>query len=112
MTEDCQTPLPALEVDPEAAAEVDRHGGSLYVWADGAGMKHTGYQPPRRGATREWTRLAAVGIEVFVDQGILAPAKWSIALRHVPYRHVTALYNGYVPGATGIGMTAPRNVDL
>jgi hypothetical protein len=110
MTDD-RVALPTIEIDLDAAVEIRGHGGYVYVWADGAGVKHVRYQPPKDADAKEWTRLDADGVRVFVDQGIQPPEKWVIALRHVPYRHVTALYNGYVPGAGSAGMTAPHSID-
>jgi hypothetical protein len=110
MSADQPDPLPVLEVHADAASEISDQGGRLYVWADGAGMKHVRYHPSEKVAEIEWMQLTADGIQVFVDPGIRPPAKWVIALRHIPHRHVAALYNGFVPGASGFGMTVPENI--
>ena len=96
-----RAPSPTLDIPADAVEEIARHGGCLYVWADGAGMKHTGYQPSKSAAAKEWVQLDAAGVRVCVDGGIPPPTTWVIALRHVPYRHVTAIYNGYVPSWRG-----------
>ena len=36
----------AVVADPEAVAFIAEHGGRLYVYADGAGMKHVKTAPP------------------------------------------------------------------
>jgi hypothetical protein len=71
-------------------------GGKLYIWIDGAGMKHVHPHPP--GHEVAWSELSGSGIEVFVDPGIDPPPTWVIVLHHVPYRHVDALWDGDVPG--------------
>jgi hypothetical protein len=90
--------LPRLIIRPEAAALIREHGGCAYVWADSAGMKHGRLRPPRGRSSQVWTELQADGLRVFVDPGISPPAKWVIVLRHLPHRHIDALYNGYTPG--------------
>jgi hypothetical protein len=85
---------PSIEVHPDAAELIREKGGSVYVWADGAGMKHVHPHPPEHAVA--WDNFQVAGISVFIDRTIDPPGKWVVVLHHLPFRHVDALWNGRV----------------
>jgi hypothetical protein len=67
-------------------------------------MKHVHPHPPHHEV--HWTELHGSGIVLFVDPEIDPPSSWVIVLRHLPHRHVDALWDGEVPSLPGIGGAA------
>lgn len=82
---------------PDAAALIREKGGRVYVWIDGAGMKHVHPHPPHHIVA--WNELPGSDVDLFVDPEIEPPPKWVIVLHHLPYRHIDALWNGEVPSS-------------
>ncbi|MDQ1382157.1 MAG: hypothetical protein QOJ71_2876 [Actinomycetota bacterium] len=96
---------PSIEIHPGAVELIRDQGGCLYIWIDGAGMKHVRHQPPSR-TEKDWFEFEVEGVRLFVDEAIDPPQKWVVVIHHLPWRHVDALYNGDIPGAGSVGMTA------
>ena len=92
---------PKIEVHPDAAELIREKGGSVYVWADSAGMKHV--HPHAPGHTIAWDNFQAEGVSIFIDRTIDTPGKWVIVLHHLPFRHVDALWDGKVGMTPVIG---------
>ncbi|MDP9285726.1 MAG: hypothetical protein M3P41_12375 [Actinomycetota bacterium] len=91
-----------MENDPEVVADADvvdfisDHGGEVFVWADGAGLKHVRVERPDNDVN--FLSIPAEGFRLLVDSEIDPPTEWKIVLRHFPHGHVDALYDGVSPG--------------
>jgi hypothetical protein len=76
---------------------VAEHGGNVFVWADHAGLKHVAVHPPDHPV--EFETFEADGLTLHQDVGIADPTtEWKLVLRHVPYKHVDALWDAWEPG--------------
>ena len=98
---------PSIEVRPDAAKLIREKGGRLYVWIDGAGMKHVGQHAPRTAGDRDWSEYETDGVYLFVDKAIYPPGSWVVVFHRLPRRRVDALYDGSVPAAIQVGMGKP-----
>lgn len=83
--------------DEEAREFIAEHGGNVYVWANEAGLKHVALAPP--GDPVEFASLDAEGFTLHQDVTIQSPTdEWKVVLRHIPHKHVDALWDGWEPG--------------
>ena len=83
--------------DEDVRAFVAEHGGNVYVWADDAGLKHVHLEPP--GHPVDFESFDAGGFTLHQDVSIAAPSdEWKLVLRHIPHKHVDALWDGWEPG--------------
>ncbi len=89
-----------VEASRAAIEHIQRRGGNLYIWVDGAGVEYVRTRPPRR--RREWHRLEASGFTLFQDLQIPRPEFWRVALRRLK-----AYYNGTESGVSIPGGFGP-----
>ncbi len=83
--------------DDDVRAFVAEHGGHVYVWADDAGLKHVHLEPP--GHPVDFESFDGDGFTLHQDVNIEAPSdEWKLVLRHIPHKHVDALWDGWEPG--------------
>ena len=88
---------PRIIADDDVREFIVEHGGNVYVWADDAGLKHVHLEPPRHDV--EFESLQGDGFVLHQDPGIAEPPdEWKLILRHIPYKHVDALWEGWEPG--------------
>ncbi len=83
---------PRLEADPDAVALVRRKGGRIFLWIDGAGVKHISTHPPRRRVV--FDVLQAEEFALHVDREIAAPEVWTVVRRRLSLVGVDVLWNG------------------
>jgi hypothetical protein len=88
--------VPVL-ADPEAVSFIAERGGSLYVFADRAGLKHVKTEPPGDHSIR-FKQIDARGFVLYVEDDIYEPITWMIKFRRLPYHHVDVLWDGDQPG--------------
>jgi hypothetical protein len=106
--------------DPEAVAFIAEHGGRLYIYTDGAGMKHVKTEPPHNASLR-FEHVEADGFLMYVQDDLAQPDTWNVKFRHLPYHHIDVLWDGDQPGLVswfqgqrraaepfGLDMYAPR----
>ena len=92
MTEDVR-----IVADDDVREFVMEHGGHVYVWADEAGLKHVALHPP--GHPVSFQELEGQGVTLHQDVSIQAPtSEWKLVLRHIPHKHVDALWDAWEPG--------------
>jgi hypothetical protein len=85
--------------EDDVRAFIAEHGGNVYVWADDAGLKHVHLDPPQHEV--DFTSFDADGFTLHQDAGIQAPSdEWKLVLRHIPHKHVDALWDGWEPGVS------------
>ena len=93
---------PVLVSNP-AAAFVNAHGGSLFVWVDPSGLQHTSLDRPDM---RPFDEIDAGPIRFFVDSDIPEALVWKVEYAHLPRPHVTVHWNATIPaGEVGSGVT-------
>jgi hypothetical protein len=97
----------AVSADPEAVAFITERGGRLYVYADGAGMKHVKTERPREASVR-FKQITADGFVMYVQDDVAEPETWNVKFHRVPYRHVDVLWDGEQPG--GVAVQGPMSV--
>jgi hypothetical protein len=86
-----------IDADEEVRAFVAEHGGNVYVWVDGAGLKHVHLEPP--GHHVDFETFEDGDLTLHQDSGIADPPdEWRLILRHFPFKHVDALWEGWEPG--------------
>jgi hypothetical protein len=56
-----------IRAEPNAAAFIRRRGGQLYIWIDGAGVKHVRTRPPRRPVDFR----SVAGVSFVLQQGTI-----------------------------------------
>jgi hypothetical protein len=86
---------PPVEVRPDAAEFIRDEGGCVYVWLDGAEMRHVRRHPPHHVVN--WSEFQTGKVRLFVDPGIPEPSKWVVVLHHLPYPHLDVLPDGKPP---------------
>lgn len=90
---------PKIVADDDVREFIVEHGGNVYVWADDAGLKHVHLEPPRHEVAFE--SLEGDGFVLHQDLGIAEPpGEWKLVLRHLPTKHVDALWDGWEPGVS------------
>ena len=88
---------PRILADDDVREFIAEHGGNVYVWADEAGLKHVHLSPPDDPI--EFESFDGDGFMLHQDVQIQAPSEeWKLVLRHLPLKHVDALWDGYEPG--------------
>ena len=87
-----------VEASEQATEFIVEHGGRLYVWADDAGFGHASPEPP--DGPIQWSEHPAEGFTLFQDTSIGEPDWWKLEFHHLPHRHVTAIWDGGVYGAS------------
>ncbi len=96
---------PRIIADADAREFIVEHGGNVYVWVDDASLKHVHLDPPSHEV--EFETFPAEGFTFHQDVGIAEPpVEWKVVLRHLPTRHVDALWDGWEPGVSD-----PLDVD-
>ena len=90
---------PSVRASPEAVAFIVEHAGRVFVWANNAGMRHVKLHPPAEPV--EFKQLPCDGFEFNVATDIADPVFWKVVLRHLPHRHVDALFDGDQPYLAG-----------
>jgi hypothetical protein len=86
-----------IVADDDAREFVVEHGGNVYVWASDAGLKHVATHPPDDPI--EFETIEGDGITLHQDVAIEDPTtEWKLVIRHLPLRHVDALWDGWEPG--------------
>ena len=98
-------PDPKIVADDDARDFVVEHGGNVYVWVDDASLKHVHLEPPDHPV--EFETFPGDGFTFHQDTGIQEPPdEWKVVLRHLPTKHVDALWGGWEPG-----ISDPLDVD-
>jgi hypothetical protein len=91
--------------EDDVRAFIAEHGGNVYVWADDAGLKHVHLSPPEHPV--EFESFDGDGLTLHQDVRIAAPSdEWKLVLRHIPHKHVDALWDGWEPGISSPPGTA------
>lgn len=96
----------AVVADPEAVQFIAEHGGRVYVYADGAGMKHVKTNAPH-DTSLQFEQIDGDGFQLFVECDLVAPETWTVVLRHLPLRHLDVLWDGGQPGPDTMPRTDP-----
>ena len=66
-------------------------GGTLYVWADGAGLPRTRTSPPT--APTDFATFNGDGWAVHIERAIKPPLRWAIKRKRFPWPRFVAVYN-------------------
>jgi hypothetical protein len=86
-----------IVADDDVREFVLEHGGNVYVWADQAGLKRVATHPPDHPV--EFEQIDGDGITLHQDVAIEEPTtEWKLVIRHLPLKHVDALWDGWEPG--------------
>lgn len=87
----------AVVADPEAVEFIAEHGGRVWVYAVGEGLKHVTTDAPDDQSIR-FEQLTGEGFQLFVETDLVKPETWNVVLRHLPHRHLDVLWDGHQPG--------------
>jgi hypothetical protein len=87
----------AVDADPEAVRFIAEHGGRVWVYADGAGLKHVKTMAPD-DTSLQFEEIDGDGFLLFVESDLVQPETWNVELRHFPHRHIDVLWDGHQPG--------------
>jgi hypothetical protein len=87
----------AVVGDPEALQFIAEHGGRVYVYAVGAGLKRVSTVAPDDTSIR-FDRIDGDGFQLFVESDFPQPQTWNLVLRRFPRRHLGVLWDGDQPG--------------
>jgi hypothetical protein len=89
----------SVVADPDAAQFIAEHGGRVWVYADGAGMKHVKTHVPH-DLSLQFEQIDGDGFQLLVESDLMQPETWNVVLHHFPHRHVDVLWDGHQPGPT------------
>ena len=87
----------AVEADPEAVRFIAEHGGRVYVYAVGAGLKQVKTEAPDDQSI-QFEQVNGDGFQLFIERDLAAPETWYVKLRRFPRKHVDVLWDGHQPG--------------
>jgi hypothetical protein len=87
----------AVEAEPEAVRFITEHGGSLWVYAVGDGLKQVKTRAPDDTGLR-FEQIDADGFQLFIESDFVQPETWNVVLDHFPHQHVDVLWDGHQPG--------------
>ena len=82
---------PQIEMTLAAVSALRARGGSLYLWAEGAGLLRAKAKPPRESISYE--TFSSNGCSIHVDQTIKPASRWLIKWTRLPWPHFQAFYN-------------------
>ena len=88
-----------IKASEKAIEFIVEHGGKLYIWADESEFGHASPRPP--DAQIDWIEYPEEGFTLFQDSSIGETDWWEIEYHHLPYRHLTAIWDGGRFGAVG-----------
>ncbi len=100
-------PQPApthLTVSPAARREIERRGGSLYLWQEeftaNLVVDKLDTRPPR--ADCEFESLASEGVNILIDARIPQAETIAVGLRRLPRRRIEVVFDGLPWGRRGV----------
>jgi hypothetical protein len=81
-----------IKATEHALEFIAEHGGKLYVWSDEHDFGHAKPTPPDDPI--DWVEYPEDGFTLYQDASIGEPDWWRIEFHHLPFAHVTALWDG------------------
>ncbi len=90
----------AVEATPDALRFIAEHGGRVYVYTVGEGLKQVKTDAPDDPSIR-FEQVNGDGFQLFVESDLEKPETWYVKLRHFPHTHLDVLWDGHEPGQAG-----------
>ncbi|MDX6480368.1 MAG: hypothetical protein QOG85_878 [Gaiellaceae bacterium] len=87
---------PAIVMSPKTVAALRARGGSLYVWADKAGMLHARATPPPEAISYE--TVFSHDCTIHIDVELAFAVRWRITWKRLPWPHFDAVLNADTTG--------------
>ncbi len=100
----------AVEADPETVQFIAEHGGRVYVYAVGDGLKQVKTETPDDRSI-QFEQIDGDGFQLFVESDLAQPETWNVVLRHFPHQHLDVLWDGQQPGG-GVNLTRTMATEI